>query len=55
MPTVLVDNEAHGLITQKQKEFKDKYDIDMQISTLTNLAIKAGIGKIDVTVHIKEE
>lgn len=55
MPTVLLDNEAHSLITSKQKEYKEKYNIDMQISTLVSLAVKAGINKIDVRIGIKDE
>lgn len=55
MPTVLIDDEARNLITEKQREFKTKYDIDMQVGTLASMSIKAGISRIDVSLKINND
>lgn len=55
MPTVLIDDEARNLISEKQREIKKKHDIDMQVNTLASMSIKAGIGRIDVYIKINND
>ena len=46
--TVLIEDDTHELITNKQKELKDKYGIDIRLAFIINNILKQHIQEYDI-------
>lgn len=46
--TVLIENDTHELIVNKQKEMKEKYGVDIRLASIINDVLKRHIRKYDL-------
>jgi len=47
--TVLIENDTHELIVNKQKEMKEKYEVDIKLSSIVDNVLKRHIREYDIT------
>lgn len=46
--TVLIEDDTHELIVNKQKEMKEKYGVDIKLASIVNNVLKRHIREYDL-------